>query len=89
MDRQMTKEEVINETISIMNGIRVPVGLLREIGEPLSGCIRNLVIVMQMIDAEKQAMKDRMADDQNHSEEKSSEAKDKEENVHVRHSDTE
>ena len=53
MDTQMTKEQVIQATIEVLSNISVPVRL-REITDKIEGSINNLVIVLQMIQAEKE-----------------------------------
>lgn len=55
MNDQMTKEQVIEATISVLSNISVPVAKKREIADPIEGCIHNLAIVLQMIEAERVA----------------------------------
>ncbi len=55
MENQMTKEQVIETTISVLSNISVPVAKKREIADPIEGCIHNLAIVLQMIEAERAA----------------------------------
>ena len=52
-NRQMTKEEVLQETIDVLCGIRVPISEQKSIADPIMGAIHNLLIVQQMIEAEK------------------------------------
>ena len=54
MEKQMTKEMVIEETIRVLNSIPVPVGLKEQILLPIEGAIRNLAIVIRMEQAEKE-----------------------------------
>ena len=61
MENQMTKEQVIEATIQVLSNISVPVAKKREIAEPIEGCIQNLAIVLQMIDAEKKATEEAAA----------------------------
>ena len=55
MEGQMTKEQVIEETIRVLSNISVPVAKKHEIADPIEGSIQNLAIVLQMIEAEKRA----------------------------------
>ena len=55
MEGMMTKEQVIESTIGTLSNLRVPVGMKHELADPIEGCMNNLVIVLQMIAAEKQA----------------------------------
>lgn len=55
---QLTTEQVIQETVRILGGIPVPVAMFEEIGQPIRGCMQNLVLVLQMMDAEKKAEED-------------------------------
>ncbi len=61
MENQMTKEQVIEATIQVLSNISVPVAKKREIADPIEGCIQNLAIVLQMIDAEKNATEEAAA----------------------------
>lgn len=54
MERQITKVEVIQETIGVLGRISVPVKLKEQILVPIEGAMRNLVIVLQMEAAEKE-----------------------------------
>ena len=54
-NQQMTKEQVIEATISVLSNISVPVAKKKEIADPIEGCIQNLAIVLQMCEAERQA----------------------------------
>ena len=53
METQMTKEQVIQATIEVLANTSVPVRL-KDITEKIDGAINNLVIVLQMIQAEKE-----------------------------------
>lgn len=55
MDEQMNKKQVLEATIGVLSNICVPVAKQREISEPINGAIRNLAIVLQMIEAEEKA----------------------------------
>lgn len=57
MKRQMTKVEVIQETIGVLGNISVPVKLKEQILVPIEGAINNLAIVLQMIRMEDEANK--------------------------------
>ena len=61
MENQMTKEQVIEATIQVLSNISVPVAKKREIADPIEGCIQNLAIVLQMIEAEKKATEEAAA----------------------------
>ena len=47
-----TKEKIIDITIDLLENISVPMKLKREISDPLDGAIKNLVIVLQMMNEE-------------------------------------
>lgn len=51
-DRKMDKQQIIEETAKIIGNIEIPVAL-NNIGVILNGCFNNLMIVLQMIKAEK------------------------------------
>ena len=53
-DRKMDKQQIIEETAKIIGNIEIPVAL-NNIGVILNGCFNNLMIVLQMIEAEKNA----------------------------------
>lgn len=53
-DRKMDKQQIIEETAKIIGNIEIPVAL-NKIGVVLNGCFNNLMIVLQMIEAEKKA----------------------------------
>ena len=57
----MTKEQVIEATIQVLSNISVPVAKKREIADPIEGCIQNLAIVLQMIEAERKATEEAAA----------------------------
>lgn len=61
MENQMTKEQVIEATIQVLSNISVPVAKKREIADPIEGCIQNLAIVLQMIEAERKATEEAAA----------------------------
>lgn len=52
-NRQMTKEEVLQATIDVLCGIRVPISEQKNIADPIIGVIHNLLIVQKMMEAEK------------------------------------
>ena len=54
MGKQITKTEVIEKTIEVLESICVPVKLKEQILEPIEGAIHNLAIVIQMEQAEKE-----------------------------------
>ena len=60
-NQMMTKEQVIEATIATLSNLRVPVGMKRDLADPIEGCMNNLVIVLQMIEAEKKATEDAAA----------------------------
>lgn len=62
MENMMNKEQVIEATINVLNEISVPVRLKEQISDPISGAIMNLVIVLQMIQAENAANEQRAAE---------------------------
>lgn len=53
-ERQMTKEEVLQETVRVLLNISVPIGLGEQIAKPIEGAAKNIVAVLAMIKAEKQ-----------------------------------
>lgn len=62
MENRMNKEQVIEATINLLGEISVPVRLKEQISDPISGAIMNLAIVLQMIQAENAANKQRAAE---------------------------
>ena len=54
MGRQMNKEEVISQTISLLGSIKVPIAMKEEMADPVAGAMKNLIIVLQMIEKEKE-----------------------------------
>ena len=48
-----TKEQVIQFTINILSAIRVPAMEAEEIGTPILKAIKNLMVVQEMMEAEK------------------------------------
>ena len=52
-NRQMTKEEVLQATIDVLCGIRVPISEQKSIADPIMGVIHNLLVVQKMMEAEK------------------------------------
>ena len=51
---EYTKDEVLQFTINILGGIRVPVAEVEEIGVPISKALHNLQIVQLMMKEEKE-----------------------------------
>lgn len=49
MENRMTKEQVVDVTIELLESLRVPVSLIDEIGTGLAGAAKNLRIVRQMM----------------------------------------
>ena len=58
MGNQMNKEQVISATISLLGSIKIPVALKEEVADPIAGAMKNLIIVLQMIEKEKEGKKD-------------------------------
>lgn len=56
-NQRMNKEDVLNATIGVLSDISVPVGLYDQITAPIKGAIHNLIIVLQLIEAEKEEAK--------------------------------
>ena len=52
-NRQMTKEEALQETLKALLNIAVPIGLGDQIAKPIEGAAKNIVAVLAMIKAEK------------------------------------
>lgn len=50
---EYTKEQVIQFTINILSAIRVPAMEAEEIGTPILKAIKNLMVVQEMMEAEK------------------------------------
>ena len=53
MENQYTKKDVIQFTINILSAIRVPAMEAEEIGTPILKAINNLMVVQEMMEAEK------------------------------------
>lgn len=51
----MNKEEIIQATINVLNGISVPVVFGDSITRPICGAVNNLQIVLGMLQKEKEA----------------------------------
>ena len=49
----MNKKQVLETTINVLSNICVPVSKKDEIADPISGCIGNLCIVLQMMEEEE------------------------------------
>ena len=58
MGKQMFKEDVISQTITVLGSIKVPVAMKEEVADPIADAMRNLIIVLQMIEKEKEVGKD-------------------------------
>lgn len=50
---EMTPAEILTETIRLLGGIWVPMGMKKEIADPIDGAISNLQICITMMEAEK------------------------------------
>lgn len=66
MDQTMTVEEVVRNTIGILNGIQVPAGLSSAIGVPVEQAIHNLNLCVdawerEAREAQVRAMEEAMA----------------------------
>lgn len=59
---EYTKEQVIQFTINIMSAIRVPAMETEEIGTPILKAIKNLMVVQEMMEAEKKETVDESMD---------------------------
>lgn len=55
MSNVMNKEQVIAITIDVLENIDVPVKLKEQISDHISGAVRNLRLVLEMIAKEKEA----------------------------------
>ena len=63
--KMMNKKEVVEETIKLLGNIQLPVSFKQQI-DAIQGGIRNLVIVVKMIDKEEEENgKDDSADGSN------------------------
>lgn len=62
--KMMNKKEVIEETIKLLGNIQLPVSFKPQI-DAIQGGIRNLVIVVKMIDKEEENGKDDSTDGSN------------------------
>lgn len=40
--KEITVEEALKQTAAVMANLKIPAGLVTELGVPLEGCIRNL-----------------------------------------------
>lgn len=50
----MNKEEIIQATINVLNGISVPIVFGDSITRPICGAVNNLQIVLEMLQKEKE-----------------------------------
>jgi hypothetical protein len=57
MERVLSKREILVETIKLLGGVELPVSNARAINN-IQGGIRNIGIVVQMLDAEEKAEKE-------------------------------
>ena len=55
-DRKMSTQQVVEETAKILGSIELPIAF-NKISAVLAGCYNNLIIVLQMMEAEKTAAK--------------------------------
>ena len=65
MENQMTIDQVLRITINEMEGLKVPVGLMDEIGIPIARAISNIRLCIQAVEAsrEQQAQNENAAED--------------------------
>lgn len=50
---EMTPAEILRETLKVLGGIWVPMGMKKEIADPIGGAISNIEICINMMEAEK------------------------------------
>lgn len=53
-EKKLSTKEVIEETAKIIGSLELPIAL-NKISAVLAGCYNNLIIVLQMMEAEKNA----------------------------------
>lgn len=61
--RMFTKEEILDETIRLLESLNVPVKYVRQMGNTIAGAVENLYIVRQCMDAEAQAVSLKVVDE--------------------------
>ena len=49
----MTVEQVIIETVNVLQNINIPVSLIEQIGEPVNGAIGNLRLVLNAFEEDR------------------------------------
>ena len=49
----MKPAEILKETLKVLGGIWVPMGMKTEIADPIGGAISNIEICINMMEAEK------------------------------------
>ena len=49
----MKPAEILKETLKVLGGIWVPMGMKQEIADPIGGAISNIEICINMMEAEK------------------------------------
>lgn len=49
----MKPAEILKETLKVLGGIWVPMGMKKEIADPIGGAISNIEICINMMEAEK------------------------------------
>lgn len=62
MEGKMTIREALAETLSLLEDIRVPAGLIREIGLPVDGAITNLRACVEAIENQEREAEEEKAD---------------------------
>lgn len=50
---EMTPAEILTETIKLLGGIWVPMGMKKEIADPIGGAIGNIEVCIRMLEGEK------------------------------------
>ena len=61
--RMFTKEEILDETIRLLESLNIPVKYVRQMGNTIAGAVENLYIVRQCMDAEAQAVSLKVVDE--------------------------
>jgi hypothetical protein len=50
---EMKPAEILRETLKVLGGIWVPMGMKREIADPIGGAIGNIEVCIRMLEGEK------------------------------------
>lgn len=62
--RTFTKEEIINETIKLLENLSIPVKYIRQMGGAIAGAVENLHVLQECMKAEANAVQLKVQDEQ-------------------------